>query len=104
MATLWKSCSINLFDYEWLIAEILNIFIYNSGVLNGETFNMFYISPYFISTLPVFDVIQQNVPFVIYLLIYIVAIFIGSLIVYGISYLFKNEKNQKKLKKYCKKI
>ena len=87
-----------------LIAEILNIFIYNSGVLNGETFNMFYISPYFISTLPVFDVIQQNVPFVIYLLIYIVAIFIGSLIVYGISYLFKNEKNQKKLKKYCKKI
>ena len=85
-----------------LIAEILNIFIYNSGVLNGETFNMFYISPYFISSLPVFDVIQQNVPFVIYLLIYIVAIFIGSLIVYGISYLFKNIKNKKDSKKIKK--
>ena len=61
-----------------LIAEFLNITIYNSGLLNGETFNMFYISPYFISSLPVFDVIQQNVPFVLYLLIYIFAIFIGS--------------------------
>ena len=81
-----------------LIAEILNIFIYNSGVLNGETFNMFYISPYFISTLPVFDAIQQNVSFVIYLLIYIIAIFIGSLIVYGIVSLF-NKNKKKKIKK-----
>ena len=70
-----------------LIAEILNIGIYNSGVLNGETFNMFYISPYFISSLPVFDVIQKNVPFVIYLLIYIAAIGIGSCFVYFISYI-----------------
>jgi len=69
-----------------LIAEILNIGIYNSGILNGETFNMFYISPYFISTLPVFDVIQQSVPFIIYLLIYIVAIYIGALIVYLTAY------------------
>jgi len=82
-----------------LIAEILNIGIYNSGILNGETFNMFYISPYFISTLPVFDVIQQNVPFVLYLLIYIVAILLGSLIVYGIAYLFTRNKNKKETKK-----
>ena len=54
-----------------LIAEVLNVGIYNSEVLNGENFNMFYISPYFTSALPVFDVIQQNVPFVIFLLIYI---------------------------------
>lgn len=88
-----------------LIAEILNIGIYNSGILNGETFNMFYISPYFISTLPVFDVIQQNVPFMIYLLIYIIAIFIGSLVVYGTAYLFKRKKQKetKKLKKVLQK-
>ena len=72
-----------------LIAEILNIGIYNSGILNGETFNMFYISPYFISSLPVFDVIQQNVPFILYLLIYIAAMCIGSLIVYLIAYTIK---------------
>ena len=68
-----------------IIAEILNIGIYNSGVLNGETFNMFYISPYFTSSLPVFDIIQQKVPFIIFLLIYVVAIKIGALIVYFIT-------------------
>lgn len=67
------------------IAEILNISIYHSGILNGETFNMFYISPYFISSLPVFDIIQENVPYIIYLLIYIVALTLGALIIYFIS-------------------
>ena len=67
------------------IAEFMNIMIYNLGVLNGETFNMFYISPYFISTLPVFDVIQENVPYLVYLIIYIWALIIGSIIIYGIS-------------------
>jgi len=86
-----------------LIAEILNIGIYNSGILNGETFNMFYISPYFISTLPVFDIIQQNVPYIIYLLIYILAIFIGSSVVYGIAYLFKIKNKQKNFKKVLQK-
>ena len=87
-----------------LLAEALNVFIYNSGILNGETFNMFYISPYFISTLPVFDVIQQNVPFVLYLLIYILAIFLGALVVYFISRLFKkSKKDTKKFKKVLQK-
>lgn len=72
-----------------VIAQILNISIYHSGLLNGETFNMFYISPYFISTLPVFDIIQQNVPYIIYLIIYIVAIFLGSGVVYGVAKIVK---------------
>lgn len=67
------------------IAEILNIVIYQSGILNGETFNMFYISPYFISSLPVFDIIQENVPYILYLLIYIVALSLGAGIIYVIS-------------------
>ena len=78
-----------------IIAEILNICIYNSGILNGETFNMFYISPYFISSLPVFDIIQQNVPFIIFLLIYIIAINIGALIVYFIASLIRKTINKK---------
>lgn len=71
------------------IAEFLNIFIYNTGILNGETFNMFYISPYFISTLPVFDTIQENVPFIIYLFTYILAICIGATLIYYIAYFIK---------------
>ena len=72
------------------IAEFLNVGIYYSGILNGETFNMFYISPYFISTLPIFDIIQQNAPFIIFLLIYIVAINIGALIIYFIAHKIKS--------------
>ena len=75
-----------------VIAEVLNIIVYNSGILNGETFNMFYISPYFITHLPVFKTIQENVPFIIYLLSYIVIIFTGSLIVYFTSKLLSKIK------------
>ncbi|MBR6504522.1 MAG: YwaF family protein [Clostridia bacterium] len=71
-----------------LIAEILNIGVYNMDILNGETFNMFYISPYFISTLPVFNVLQENLPFIIYLITYIIAICLGGTVVYGVSKIF----------------
>ena len=68
-----------------LSALLLNIVIYKCGILNGETFNMFYISPYFISSLPVFDIIQQNVPYILYLLIYIWTLIIGAYIIFYIS-------------------
>ena len=82
------------------LAEVLNITVYNSGILNGETFNMFYISPYFISSLPVFNVIQESVPFILYLLIYIEAIFIGSLIIYFIACIIQNILRKHKIKLY----
>ena len=72
-----------------LIAEVLNIVIYNMDILNGETFNMFYISPYFTSTLPVFNVLQENLPFILYLITYIIAICLGGTIVYGVSKMFE---------------
>lgn len=81
--------SIQVFLIFVLIANILNIVIYNLNILNGETFNMFYISPYFISILPVFNIIQENVPYLLYLLIYIITIIIGGIIVYNISKLIK---------------
>lgn len=67
------------------IALGLNISIYNSGILNGETFNMFYISPYFISSLPVFDLIQENVPYILFLIIYVVLLMLGATVILGIS-------------------
>lgn len=71
------------------IALLLNIGVYHSGVLNGETFNMFYISPYFISELPVFNIIQEKVPYMVFLLVYIFALSIGSLIVLESAKLLK---------------
>lgn len=79
------------------IANYLNIVIYNIGVLNGETFNMFYISPYFISSLPVFDIIQQNVPYLLYLLIYVIAISLGGTIIYLIALLIQKSAKNKRL-------
>jgi len=84
------------------IAETLNVVIYNSGLLNGEVFNMFYISPYFISPLPVFGTIQSNVPYIIYLLTYISVLILGGFIVYNVSLKIKNRKNNYKLIYYIK--
>jgi len=74
------------------LALVFNVIVYNSGVLNGETFNMFYISPYFISSLPVFDIIQQKVPYIIFLLIYICAIILGAFVIYGMATILKKFK------------
>ena len=77
--------AIGVFIVFVILAQILNIGVYNSGILGDETFNMFYISPYFISSLPVFDMIQQNVPYPVYLALYVVALSLGAGIVYIIA-------------------
>ena len=72
-----------------IIASSLNIIMYNTNILNGETFNMFYISPYFITHLPVFDIVQKSVPYFLYLIFYICVILSGGIIVYNVSNLIK---------------
>ena len=67
------------------IANTMNIIVYNSGILGDHTFNMFYISPYFTSELPVFSTIQEMVPYPVFLFSYILGISLGSLLIYGIS-------------------
>lgn len=77
-------------------ANILNISFYNLNIIGNETFNMFYISPYFISSLPVFDIIQQNVAYGFYLLIYIVVLGVGAMIVFLVAKLIENLKRKSK--------
>jgi hypothetical protein len=81
---------ISVFVMVAMSANIMNILIYRSGVLHGETFNMFYISPYFISTLPVFNQIQQEVPYLIFLGLYLFVLSCGGSLIYGISYVLQN--------------
>ncbi len=50
---------------------------------------MFYISPYFISSLPIFNTIQQNIPYLLFLLIYILVLIIGAFIIYNLAKLIK---------------
>lgn len=67
------------------IAQLLNISIYNSGLLNDETFDMFYISPYFETTLPVFSTFRKIFPYIVYLILYVVALSLGSGVIYFVS-------------------
>ena len=75
------------------IANLLNIIVYNSGILGDATFNMFYISPYFVSSLPLFDYIQEHTPYILYLLIYVSVMTLGSYMVYNITRLMKKRTN-----------
>lgn len=73
-------------------ALVLNELVYWSGILEGETFNMFYISRHFVSELPVFCDIQQVVPYPMFVATYVLALSLGGFIVYeaarGIQYLY----------------
>lgn len=55
-----------------LIAVILNEIAYFSGLLETDSFNMFFISRHMESTLPVYSMIHNSVPFPFNLVIYIV--------------------------------
>ena len=75
------------------IALTLDITFYKTGLIGNETFNMFYISPYFSSTLPVFNIIYDKVPYLLFLLIYIVTLSLGAYIVYLIVKFIEKKHN-----------
>ncbi len=52
-------------------AMVLNEIAHASGLLETETFNMFFISPYCDPSLPVYSLVQQAVPYPLCLVIYI---------------------------------
>lgn len=89
----WKK-SIPVFLSFTTIANFLNVIVYQADVLNGETFNMFYISPYFISSLPVFGELQQNVPYIVFLMTYVLALIFGSYLIFQIAK-FMNGKHKR---------
>ena len=75
------------------LAMILNIIVHN--FITSETFNMFYISPYFTSSLPVFDKVYESVPYLVLLLFYLTMVFIGSIFIYLISFITKKIRGNK---------
>ena len=79
------------------IAITLNIVVYNSGVLNGETFNMFFISPYFTCTLPVLNLFQ-HLPYPIFVLIYILGFILAAFIIFVIPYTISKKSKKVVLK------
>lgn len=53
------------------LAMIMNEIAHLSGLLETDTFNMFFISPYCEPSLPVYSLVQQVVPYPLSLIIYI---------------------------------
>ena len=71
------------------MAVLMNEVFYRSGILNGETCNLFFVSPHFPGTLPVYSTIQGIVPYPWSLILYIVcfslAAYVMLLIAMGIK-------------------
>lgn len=67
-----------------LIAVAMNIGVYHIFVSKGidETFNMFYISPYFECTLPVLSIIYPLVKYPVFLAIYVFGFMLIAAIIY----------------------
>ena len=68
------------------IAMALNIGVYHAFGIYGidETFNMFYISPYFECTLPVLNTVWEKLPYPAFAATYFFGFILVALIVYGV--------------------
>ena len=71
--------SLPVFSVMVLIALILNLIMHS---VTTETFNMFFISPYFECTLPILCIVRESLPYIPFLLIYILGFSCCALIVY----------------------
>ena len=81
---------------------IMNEVVYYSGILNGETLNMFFISRHFAPSLPVYSLVQAVVPYPFCVLIYIMgfsgASYIILLSAMGIDKIARTVKSKQKVK------
>ncbi len=60
-----------VFAVNVALATVMNEIAYRSGLLDRETFNMFFISPYCDPHLPVYSLVQGVIPFPFCLILYI---------------------------------
>lgn len=79
-----------------ILALLMNI-IWHHCSNSDETFNMFYISPYFPCTLPLVSIIYANAPYAVFLLCYVVGFMLAASVILGFAVLF--DKIEKKLHK-----
>ena len=77
--------AIPVFVVAVLIAIVFNEIAYYSGLLETETFNMFFISQHCEPSLPVYSLVQQVVPYPWCLIIYVAAFSLAAYIMLLIS-------------------
>ena len=78
------------------MAALMNEIAYRVGLLETETFDMFFISPYGTPSLPVYSMVQGALPFpwclVVYILGFSLAAYLILLIAMGINKIFPKQK------------
>lgn len=79
-----------------LLASVMNEIAYLSGLLETETFNMFFISPHCDPSLPVYSLVQEVVPFPWCAIIYIVAFSAAAYIILLLAMIIKRIANTQK--------
>ena len=67
------------------LALLLDVAVEKSGINHGNTFNMFYISPYYECTLPVLRSVWEAVPYPVFLLTYLASVMAGAFTALGIA-------------------
>lgn len=64
-----------------LLATLMNEIAHQTGLLESETFNMFFISPYCEPSLPVYSLVQGILPFPFCLLVYVVGFTLAAYLI-----------------------
>lgn len=65
------------------MALLLNIVVYHAFNLGGTdaVFDMFYISPYYISSVAVFSILDSVLPYPVFMLLYLAAFLVGGVLI-----------------------
>ena len=66
------------------LAVVMNEIAHSTGLLERETFDMFFISPYYNCTLPILSTVYQLVPYVVFVCIYFFGFILCALLVYSL--------------------
>lgn len=93
--------AISVFAGMSIIALALNSIMYAAVPAihsKSATFNMFYISPFFPSTLPVLSAIYPKVPYVVFLIIYLVGFAFAAFLIVGAPIIIGLVKGKKQAK------
>ena len=95
--------AIPVFAAAVAVAIILNELAHATGLLENETFNMFFVSPYCDPHLPVYSIVQQHVAFpwclILYILGFSVAAYLMLLIAMGVKAIIVTARTSKPQKK-----
>ena len=74
----------------FFIALAMNIIVYNTGIANGESFNMFYVGPYYECTLPLVSLFYPKeftiIKYLLFLCIYVFGFIAASGAVLALGY------------------